>query len=223
MPLRPSVIAKFLEQTPQFEGRVPHMYADILGLITCGVGNLIDPKGAALELPWKTHGGELASSAQVSQEWDHIKAASKALAHRSLAVQATYTSVRLTDADIDELVLSVLLRNAADIEAHYFHDFDSFPADAQLAIMSMAWAVGSGFARKFPTFSKCVAAHDWSGAATNCKIRVGTKGDPSYNPGVIPRNNANIICFANAAAVVANSLPLDVVHWPAFPSAPAVP
>jgi hypothetical protein len=48
------------------------MYADVLGLITTGQGNLIDPKPAALALPWRNRDGALASSAEISAEWDRI-------------------------------------------------------------------------------------------------------------------------------------------------------
>lgn len=212
--LKQAVIDNWHKVTEPLEGRVPHMYADIKGLITVGVGNLIDPKRAALALPWKTQTGAPASPAQVDHEWENIKAHALELAHRSLAVQATYTSVRLLDADIDALVLSKLKSNAAHVETKHFPDFGTFPADAQLAIMSIAWAVGPDFPLKFPKFSAAVREGDWAAAADVCDIRVGKKGQPDYNPGVIPRNKMNRLCLANAFGVVYAGLDREPLHYP---------
>src|SRR5207244_2818316 len=42
----------FLAFSRPLEGRVPWMYLDIKGLVKTGVGNLIDPVGLALKLPF---------------------------------------------------------------------------------------------------------------------------------------------------------------------------
>ena len=44
------VRAAFLSFTTRLEGRVPYMYLDIKGLVTIGVGNLIDPVDLALQV-----------------------------------------------------------------------------------------------------------------------------------------------------------------------------
>lgn len=36
----------------KFEGYLPFMYLDVKNLVTTGMGNLIDPIGAASSLPW---------------------------------------------------------------------------------------------------------------------------------------------------------------------------
>lgn len=224
--LKQAVIDSFHKFTEPLEGRVYHMYADVLGLITTGVGNLIDPKPAAMVLPWKTQTGDPASSAQVSHEWDNIKAHAAELAHRSLAVQATFTSVRLDDAGIDTLVAKKLVANAEHLAAKHFTEFADFPADAQLACMSLAWAVGADWPSKFTTLASLIRKRDWAGCVKQdgahpedpdhrvCDIRVGEKGHPDYNPGVIPRNHANRLCFANAAGVAVAELDPEALHWP---------
>ena len=53
-----------------------------------------------------------------------------------------------------------------------FQKFDEWPADAQLALHSMAWAMGSAFAArgKWPHFRAACAKMDFDLAADNCKM-----------------------------------------------------
>lgn len=204
--MHPAVANAFIGFSEEFEGHVQFMYLDIIGLVTCGIGNLIDPVSEALKLPWKRPDGSLATSEQVQQEWQAIKARQD-LRKRHFRFAAPVTTVRLHDPDIAALVHS-RLRGNVKILRGYFPDWDMFPADAQLGICSMAWAVGAGFPVLFPNFTADAVIQDWLGAREHCAIR--SEG----NPGVIARNAANRICFANAAAVLAKGLERDVLYWP---------
>jgi GH24 family phage-related lysozyme (muramidase) len=93
-----------------------------------------------------------------------------------------------------------------------FPDWDNWPADAQLGALSMAWAVGAGFPRIFKRFTASVNAGRWSAAAIECKIKEVSGGVP--NPGIIPRNRANALCFRNAAAAVDDDMPRETLVWP---------
>lgn len=63
------------------EGDVPFMYLDTKGLVTVGVGNLIDPMSLALPLPFQFKPGNRlnqpagtnASRVQIETEWKHLK------------------------------------------------------------------------------------------------------------------------------------------------------
>lgn len=198
------------------EGHEHGMYLDVLGLLTTGVGNLIDasqsgsptPWAPALELPWKRDSdNELATQDEIRAAWSLLKSHQE-YAHRSTKAARALTKLHLDDADIDELVARKLASNAAYVASHYFPMFEQYPADAQLGLMSMAWAVGPGFPTKFPTFKTCVLAGDWESARNACTIR------EDGNPGVIPRNRANRVCFANAEIVLRCGLARDVLRWP---------
>lgn len=190
------------------EGRVASMYLDIKGLVTCAVGCLIDPVAAALELPWKRDSdGAPATPGVVRDAWELLKSHQE-YAHRSAASARELTGLHLDDADIDALVARKLADNAAFVTLTHFPAFAEYPADAQLALMSMAWAVGPGFPQKFPAFSRCVLAGDWLGARDNCTIR------EAGNPGVVPRNAANRVCFSNAEIVERCELDPEELHWP---------
>lgn len=205
--LHESVKAAWHAFSEPLEGRVRSMYMDVKGLITTGVGNLIDPFPAARALPWKRADGTLATEEQVSDAWHRLKSHPE-YAHRHVRHAEALTQLYLTDDDIDALVAKKLEENAAFITAHHFPLFPEFPADAQLGIMSMAWAVGPGFPTKFPTFSGFAERQAWEDALPHCSIR--TEG----NPGVIPRNRANRVCFANAEIVNRCGLARDILRWP---------
>lgn len=200
-----STIEAFLRFTEPLEGRVPYMYLDIKTLVTTGVGNLIDPVAAALELPWKIN-GKPASQEEIQRDFWELKARPE-LAKRHHKYAAEVTRVRLDPADIDALVLRKLLANERYLKKE-FPEWDSFPADAQLGLCSMAWALGAGFSRTFKNFARAVHEQDWEGARDHCKIR------SDDNPGIVPRNEHNQLCFGNAAFVRHHGLPLDALHWP---------
>lgn len=189
------------------EGRVPTMYCDCLGLITTGVGNLINTPSEAEALPWKLHDGSRADLADVRADWNKLHDGAQHYAKLKWTVYANTMRCHLEDAAIDALVRRTLAANEVTLRKR-FDQWDSFPADAQLAIMSMAWAVGAGFYAKFPMLSRCIDAQDWDGCIANCKIR------EEGNPGVVPRNAANRFCFHNAALVKKLGVDTDTLYWP---------
>jgi GH24 family phage-related lysozyme (muramidase) len=215
--LHQSVVDAFPEFSRKFEGRVQTMYADVRGLITTGVGNLIDPVGAALALPWRDLDGYV-SHARIDAEWRALKARASEMARHNPPVQAKLCGLKLwlDEPAIDAMVRSKLEANANDIARRHFPRFADFPADAQLAIMSLAWAAGSGWPAKFPHANLAILAGDWAHAALEAVLSTRTP-EGVVNAGVIPRNDAQKICFANAAAVDANGLDPAVLWYPSFP------
>ncbi len=199
-----SVRSTFPRFTTQFEGRVSFMYLDVKGLVTIGVGNLIDPQSAALGLPFvHKAGGATASRAEIAAEWSSIKA-NVSLATKGYRACEPLTTLALTDDAIDNLVVQRLVQNEGLLR-EAFSGWDSWPADAQLGVLSMAWAMGAGFPNSWPKFSGACKAGDFAAAALNCRmIEAG-------NPGVRPRNDADVKLFQNAATVVAGGLDLSAL------------
>lgn len=208
----PSVKAAWHSFSEPFEGRVHSLYVDVLGLVTTGVGNLVDPVHQAIGLPWKRPDGTLASETEIREQWQRVKNDSQRLKKLHWKYAAELTTIRLTDEDIDELVASKLASNQREL-TKWFPAFADFPADAQLAILSMAWAVGPAFAQKFPNFTRAANAGRWWECAEYGKIRE-YGADGTFNAGVVPRNKANKLCFQNAANVMAQHADPAVLHWP---------
>ncbi len=192
--MQPAVRAAWRPFNEPLEGLTSWMYLDIKGFVTTGMGNLIDPVSLALQLAWFDSTGAQASEATVRAEWHNIKN-NLALAHQGAQAARAVATLHLDDAGIDTLVQQMLDKDEQILRATpAFADFDQWPADAQLGLLSMAWALGPGFAPKFPHFAQACAARDFTQAATECAI--STVG----NPGVIRRNAADRQAFIFAAS-----------------------
>lgn len=204
-----SVLKVFVAFSSPLEGVCRNLYADVKGLLTTAIGCLVDPMAMALPLPWVMPDGTPASQVEIARQWQAFKAqpALKDYPALSKTVLAA-TTMRLADAGVSQIVSQRLLANEKVLRG-YFPNWDLFPADSQLACCSMAWAIGAGWPHIFGNLRAACTAQNWTTAIACCDIQT------TNNPGVIPRNSANKLCFANAAAVVAQNLPLDVLHWPA--------
>jgi GH24 family phage-related lysozyme (muramidase) len=188
----------------RFEGRVPYMYLDVLGLVTVGVGNLADPVATAQALPFQFKNrpgiaapGSPATRDQIAAEWQRLKSDPTLKTRGHLACEPI-TELELSDDAIDSVILDRLAKNETFLKSQqWFPSFDTWPADAQLGLLSMAWAMGPAGPGAFPNFRAACQRFDFTGAATECKM------NEAGNPGLIPRNQANVTLFNNAAMVLA--------------------
>lgn len=183
----------FSNFTAKFEGSIPHMYLDVLGLVTVARGNLIDPIGMAMSLPFEREGVRVSQS-EIAAEWRNVKARQD-LARVGARSFKAITTLRLSDKSIEDLVIAKLVETETYLKKR-FTDFENWPADAQLGLLSMAWAMGPGF--KFKNFEAACIRGDFITAAASCKM------NEAGNPGLIPRNIANAKLFTNAARVLAS-------------------
>ncbi|MBH0779436.1 hypothetical protein [Nocardia bovistercoris] len=171
--------------TVPLAGRVPWMYLDDSGAVRTGIGYLLDACRAprsepsagerarsheiARALDWRLGvDGPPASEVDIDAEWDLVKARLD-LVPRGCEQFETFTKLRLSEDVIDELLIGRLaelehvLRGRAP-----FAEFDSWPADAQLGLLSMGWAMGPKFS--LPEFEAAAARRDWTAAAELCRI-----------------------------------------------------
>jgi|SRR6478609_1545868 len=183
------------------EGVVAWPYQDILGLVTVGIGCLIEPVGLALPLHWDGS----PDAATIRQEWTRVNSLKPAM-HFNQYKSAS--SLRLTDSGVQDL----LAHRALDFEAtlrKWFPDWDNWPADAQMAALGMSWACGPAFPRTFTNFAHYANVRDWANAAKCAKIR------EQGNPGIVPRNKQIALCLANAAAIDSpDGYATPALYWP---------
>jgi GH24 family phage-related lysozyme (muramidase) len=205
-----SVRDTFVDFTTTFEGRVSTMYLDVLGLVTIGLGCLIDPITAAVSLPFvRRKTGEKANPTEITAEWRNIKSQPH-LAKLHWKFAAAQCKLELEQEEIDLLALHRLDMNNATL-LRFLPDFEDWPADAQLATHSMTWAMGAGFmaphgaSKGFPLWWRAAKKQDWEQCALQCTI------NPKGNPGVIPRNVADRHLFA---AALTTTTPEIVTAWP---------
>lgn len=179
--LTPDVVARATALNRRFEGVIRWMYLDIKGLVTCGIGNLIDPMDAALPLPWlRKADGRPASQAEIMAEWQHMKAQTS-LSHRGADEAGRVATLVLSDAMVDAIAQRKLEANHETLRRR-FPELDDWPADAQVAIHLMAWAMGPGFPRTWPRFSAACDVRNWASAAAESQIPA------AGNAGLVPRN-----------------------------------
>ena len=208
----PSVQSYLPRFSQTFEGRVTHMYLDIKGLVTVGVGNLIDPVELALDLPFhlKNLPGTPADRAQIAAEWQVIKF-DRSLAEKGAHACAPLTALELNDGAIDALIAKRAAEDEKSLKRRpQFANFEAWPADAQLALLSMAWALGPGGVAGFPKLSAACQALDFHTAADECEI------SEDGNAGLVPRNVANRALFLNAARVRAVEASVGPLHSTLF-------
>jgi len=181
----------FAFNTP-LEGDVPRLYADVKGLITCSMGILVDPMPAALAIDWELPGGIPASKDVVARAWRAVKNDPKcAKLGWKYAAGLPENNVRLSPETSRRLVLDKLESNDLRMRIR-FPDWNDRPADAQLAIHSMAWAMGPMFFKKFPKFTAAFTRGDYETASDQCAI------SPAYVT-IVERNARNSQLLLNAA------------------------
>ena len=211
--MRQVVIDVFSEMSKGFEGRVPWMYLDCKGLVTTGVGNLIEPASEACKLPWLHSDGTPASKDEIVAEWQLVKRHAE-MAHLGYLACKRLCGLHLTEDAIDALVNEKLTANWRFMCATYacFKFAEQWCAPAQLAASLMAWAVGAGFPAIFKNWAVCAGKQDWLGCAKTCEI--SSKG----NVGVIPRNKAVVGLYQLAA--IQPTADYDKLHIGDIPGRP---
>jgi hypothetical protein len=98
----------------------------------------------ALALPFVHNTDDTpASQSEIQAEWAKVKQNTSLSQQGYKAAAPPFTTLHLTDAGITQLVTNQLNANQATL-TQTFPDFDSWPADAQLGVLSMTWALGAG-------------------------------------------------------------------------------
>jgi len=189
---RNAVLDAIVPFLSKYEGVLTFMYLDTIGLVTCGLGNLVDPIKVALSLPWKRFDGSLATMDEVTFAWHVVKDRQDMRAGGGVAFgRLPGNEIRLDEHALAALVCTQLRTNEIILKQRCPR-FDEWPAPAQLGLHSMAWAAGPYL--RFPTFFSCVNSDppDFANAAIASHM---SNGAPA-------RNAANRALFEQAAAVV---------------------
>ncbi len=245
--MRQSVRDAFFDYSAKREGFTPFMYADTLNLVTTGIGNLIDagPRNStevtpqamapAMSIPWehKTGGwsaknpvtdGVRASQSEIAECWAIVK-------HAGIQQQGGFAyanipgnSLSLTMDGLKQLFTAKMNANDKALAKHYT-GYETWPADAQLAIMSMAWAMGAAFhpVMGFQSFKDAVDRLDFGAAKSASEFKGGGRAiDPvSGMPDEKTRNGAHRVMFENAALVLKAGADPDRLFFPGTVDSPA--
>jgi len=179
--MRPIVIQRFRAFTKSHEAEVNRLYNDSKSLPTFGLGQLVRTPAETLPIPWRRPDGTLASDAEKLADWHRVKTFPNAAAlGRHIPVGPT--TLYVSPEDLTRLFEAKRDHNARKL-AERFPGLPAWPAPAQFAVMSLAWAAGTGF--DFPKCAAALARGDFLTAAVEVLI------NEVRTLGVKRRNDAN--------------------------------
>lgn len=173
-----------------WEGNISHMYLDSVGKVTVGIGNLLPSSEAACQLPFVNRvSGAPASLVEVAVDF---QAVSRQAWPRVARFYRAFTVLELPDGQVDELFRRRVEGFQRELQDSY-PSFSSYPGSAQLAMLDMAFNLGTrGLKKTWPNLNRAIDARDWATAAIE-----------SYRPQSSPARNARTKgLFQKAAAEV---------------------
>ncbi len=148
----------------RYEGNVPHMYLDSVGLVTIGVGNMIRNLTAALKLNLvvrKT--GAIATKEQITADYENVK--KHWLSGATAPYYKKYTQLIMTGVEVNRLTNKHIKNFYSELK-RLFPDFDDYPTEARLALLDMIFNLGMEKLKNlFPKLNKAVKVKDWAEAA----------------------------------------------------------
>lgn len=211
-----SVSDAFTPASKKFEGYLPWMYTDVKGLVTTGMGNLIDPVENALNLPWKHGvGGPAATQQEIMAAWNAVKHGG--MDQAGGGKQSGLSDLRLDDDGIQQVIGQKLTNNESILRKR-ISNWDTLPANVQLACLLMAWAMGANFA--YPHFLALItsAVPDFRAAADQAYMPDNPQKSmdypPTSNPGLRPRNVLVKMLLQQAADQLSSGAALDQLSQP---------
>lgn len=211
--MKPAAQEGFIALTTNLEGYTPFMYLDIKGYVTTGIGNLIEnlsthtPGGAysPFKMKWRRKSdNEYATHEEIQAEWDQIKARQEHKLKGGFFYKQ-FATLYLDDEAIAEIVDNVAKQFEGTLRSR-FANWDSFPADAQVATMLVAWAYGPGFGSGQ---GLGVLVHALNNSAFATAASVFPKSALT-----VDRNAAVKLLYQNADVVVVNRLDTDLLYYP---------
>jgi hypothetical protein len=191
-------------------------------IVRARLNNVVSPAAMApaMRLPWRLKAagwtsknpvaGDLVSPAEVADAWTKIKRQNEVVpdfSQRGGFAYAGLTNLTLDMAAVKELFQNTLDSFNAKLASRY-PGYETWPADAQTAILSMAWAMGPSF--DFPAFKAAVDRLDFRSAAKQSFFK-GGGGTIDKRTG---RNAENETMFNNAADVLKEGADPDRLFFP---------
>jgi GH24 family phage-related lysozyme (muramidase) len=209
---RASVVAALPDLFGKWEGqRLNFMYTDRKGKVTTGTGNLIDPVSMALALEWSNPDGSIASPATVELEWNAVKNAWPKV--QSVA-GVNLSSVRLGAKALDKLMTDTMQGFWNSLEKIY-PKAGEWPADAQMMLLSRTWSSGPGAWQTYgsggATFKEKLNADPPDFVGGMAAMKAASAHEEKINPGIVPRDLAEVQMAKNAADVLAGGLDPDTL------------
>ncbi len=195
--MRRVVRDNFIPFVTRFEALTPWMHLDRQGQVVIGLGCSLEPLDRALSLDWQHRDGSgNVTVNEIGADWARIKR-NRILAHKGPAGAAPYTNLLLSAKGLEDIVLGRLDAIEQIIARPTWRTWDLWPADAQLATVSMLW-IEPNLPDVFPRLTKSLRNHNWSKAIQQCCFATVRR------PDLVARNWAHRRLFSAAAELTSN-------------------
>ena len=167
----------------QFEGPVREMYLDNRGFVTTGVGTLLQSAHDANGYRWERIAGGAASQPEVATEFERVRSPETKRKIPGWAVMgganfiksATrlgIVTLRLTADSVDKMFQDKLASLETTMKGTPgYEEYEDFPGDAQIGIISVIWANGAGAQNVGPQKQDLRLHRTWPGFTGACERR----------------------------------------------------
>jgi hypothetical protein len=211
------------------EGTTHYMFKGRDSLVTLGVGMMIDPleKYPQYLSPgkWTRIGGGTVTVADIKKEFQFVKSCPATWTEENYRKA---TKLRLTKAALGGEFLDTLREKETGLRK-FFPAFDDYPADAKMALIGLAWALGAGGAAGMAALRRACLAWDFATAAQHVNYVVTDRQTGKVQPAShsqMKREAQHKTMLHNAAYAlyqhIEKDAPLDTVK-PFYPEAKQAP
>ena len=146
----------------RWEGSVPYMYLDSVGLVTVGIGFMLPNVFAASALPFMNSAGDSSAQIEIATDFARVK---DMIPNKLPKFYYHSESPILPQAEIDRQLAAKV--NAFEVVLRrYFPDYDAYPDSVKLGLIDMTYNLGPArFRAQYPKFYAAILAHNWGLAA----------------------------------------------------------
>jgi GH24 family phage-related lysozyme (muramidase) len=168
------------------EKPIDHMYLDSVNKVTVAVGHMMPDAASAARIKMYHYGtNAVATDLEKKTEWNAMRKLSNGLPKNNKSAGYYKASAKLfvTTTEVDTLLDADLAKSIRILRANY-PKFDTFPEDAQVAMIDMAYNLGNRIHSKFKTFTAVInnpKGPNWELAAKN-----------SNRPQLSPKRNKEV-------------------------------
>ena len=186
---------RFVEYLREFEGFANWMYLDSRGLVSTGIGILLDPyetycRRLCKNVSWYDKDPrQKASDAELQKEFELVKSKNgpagapvwtkdPATNFASYRTFEPITRYRLNEADVVKEVLNITAIKESSCRQYFGPAYDTYPADVQVVLTQMAY--GGGLAARKDDLKPLLAARDWLAARQYTYLTNPKQGKDGY-------------------------------------------
>jgi GH24 family phage-related lysozyme (muramidase) len=156
-------LAESFSKLKQFEGSIPWMYLDSVGLVTVAVGLMLPNSTSASYLAFQNPAtGQPSSQQEIFNDYDRVKSMS---ANHSADYYHLSISPMLAESEIDRL-LSAKVNSFEVSLRRIYQDYDTYPDPIKIALIDMIYNLGPNkLQSQYIKFNAAIKSHDWKMAA----------------------------------------------------------